>query len=1137
MCPFNPHAAVLLVRTFYILAVAIKPSKPALHTVNFKILEEAPIGTVIGTLTSQLPKELEHDLDKLRFRLVSGEQAHLFILNTTSGELKTKRRLDREMLCSPVMLEDNPFFTSSDGQNSGCQLSFRVNILRLTKSGVDIANLIRVYIDLQDIDDHSCAFRPSDRQSVNFTENANNTKVMLNTPVDLDTNPLHNILISSISLRAEFHRNRSIEKIFKLVIKKTASKTSPFLLSLELQRPLDYEKETEYDLLVNAGGRDRNRNCTLKVHVNVLDQNDNVPTVDKRSVHLHVLENASTFEPIYTIKAQDRDAGPVFGKLFFEFDPYTSQVVKSTFTIVRSNGSLFLRRPLQYSQRSNYKFSVLVRNPSADEDIFSDTEEVSSDSDMAKSVGNEILFVSVEILIDVVDVNDNEPVILVYAPNGSTVLTMREELTALPADFAVVSVSDEDSGRNGETTCQLAENVTSLFSLTRIDSEREGTSDSPKDIGGALYKISALNSFDREASDVLFFTIFCHDYGQPVRSSNATYSLKITDINDNPPQFFTLHLHLQVSEDSDPIRQFNDYYLFQLNATDKDEGENALLTYSFSGSRAMELLTVDSSTGIIRSKGNLDRETDQSLSFTALAIDSGNPSFTASMFVHLQITDFNDHAPHFGEPFYEFEIEENIPEGSLVGVASACDKDFGLNSVLIFWLEWIESAQTNSDPQKTDKQKDGSDIPFRLSAILSPEANCYTVKLFTAAPINRERLMPNRTINPSGYDKQVNRPARISEVPTALYQFVPPDRDSEFSFYGLEIIAEDKGKPPKTVAVKVFVKVKDINDEAPEFVLPTKERRVMFVSKYESPGVELLKVYAVDRDAGLNGTVRYSVGNSDLYELLAKRQNVRGCEPQELVGNGIRNKKFVGLRDFFHINATSGSLTLVKQIPATLDGFMCRLSVIAKDLGRPSLQSHMDVCIIVTDSTPLRRVTGDMALGENHRKRMTNTMFYLYVITAVAVFGLIAAVAFLLMAYFTWHRPHSKRRRHVNNTAQYDGKEFTEGKEKTDFTTQDDTIDHTLDMLGWSNVEFTDSTNQRYLAESDVKAMDPFDLNPNRDFYPTNEATNPTGKISEYGGGLYGGYNALPQSSVYYHTLSNTHALDVSFSSATYPDY
>jgi len=77
------------------------------------------------------------------------------------------------------------------------------------------------------------------------------------------------------------------------------------------------------------------------------------------------------------------------------------------------------------------------------------------------------------------------------------------------------------------------------------------------------------------------------------------------------------------------------------------------------------------------------------------------------------------------------------------------------------------------------------------------------------------------------------------------------------------LYAIDGGDPPRTGSIQVDIAVLDANDNRPEFERPVYEVRV---PESTPVGSVLVQVRAKDRDAGLNGNVRYKFSRHTAHE-------------------------------------------------------------------------------------------------------------------------------------------------------------------------------------------------------------------------------------------------------------------------------
>jgi len=82
-------------------------------------------------------------------------------------------------------------------------------------------------------------------------------------------------------------------------------------------------------------------------------------------------------------------------------------------------------------------------------------------------------------------------------------------------------------------------------------------------------------------------------------------------------------------------------------------------------------------------------------------------------------------------------------------------------------------------------------------------------------------------------------------------------------FAQVTLYAVDGGEPPRTGSIQVDIAVLDANDNRPQFEQPVYEVRV---PESTPVGSVLVQVKARDRDAGLNGDVRYKFSRHTAHE-------------------------------------------------------------------------------------------------------------------------------------------------------------------------------------------------------------------------------------------------------------------------------
>ena len=106
-CTKNINSQWLLILQSLLIAGCFSlatPTTPSTRPLDFHVKEELPPGTVVGSireganLASQYPPDV---LSRLRFSFRhSADHYRHFVLDETTGIIRTARKLDREQLCS-----------------------------------------------------------------------------------------------------------------------------------------------------------------------------------------------------------------------------------------------------------------------------------------------------------------------------------------------------------------------------------------------------------------------------------------------------------------------------------------------------------------------------------------------------------------------------------------------------------------------------------------------------------------------------------------------------------------------------------------------------------------------------------------------------------------------------------------------------------------------------------------------------------------------------------------------------------------------------------------------------------------------------------------------------------------------------
>ncbi|XP_012692380.2 protocadherin-18a isoform X2 [Clupea harengus] len=272
------------------------------------------------------------------------------------------------------------------------------------------------------------------------------------------------------------------------------------------------------------------------------------------------------------------------------------------------------------------------------------------------------------------------------------------------------------------------------------------------------------------------------------------------------------------------------------------------------------LLSVREQDGEISIRSKIDREklceknVNCSIEFDVLTL----PTEHLQLFhVEVQILDINDNAPQFSRSVIPIEISESAAVGARIPLDSATDPDVGDNSL-----------NTYSLTPATD---------FFMIDILTRTDGAKYAELVVLRELDRETR----------------------------------------SSYELQLIASDKGVPPKSGSTLLKINIADSNDNNPVFEKPS---YVINLLENSPLGSMIIDLNATDPDEGTNGKIVYSFSTH--------------VSPK--------------IQETFKINSDSGELTVIKKIDyETTNSF--DIDIQAQDLGPNSMPAHCKVIIKVVD--------------------------------------------------------------------------------------------------------------------------------------------------------------------------------------------
>ncbi|XP_054423927.1 protocadherin alpha-1-like [Pteronotus mesoamericanus] len=590
--------------------------------VHYSVPEEAKHGTFVGRIAQDLGLELAELVPRL-FRVASKGRGDLLEVNLQNGILFVNSRIDREELC---------------GRSLECSIHLEVIVERPPQ-------VFHVEVEVKDINDNPPVFREREQRLFIPESRLLDSRFPVEGAVDADigTNALLTYTLSpSDYFSLDIQANDELSKS----------------LSLELRKSLDREETPELLLLLTAtdGGKPELEG-TVQLLITVLDVNDNAPLFAQAVYRVHLLETTANGTLVTTLNASDADEG-VNGEIVFLFGSDVPLNIRKNFKIDSSSGEIRLIGRLDYEETKSYEIQV-----------------------KAVDKGSPPMSNHCKVLVKVLDVNDNAPELAVT----SLSLPIRED-APLSTVIAFISVSDRDSGANGQVTCTLSPHVP--FKLVSTFKN--------------YYSLVLDSALDRESVSDYAVVVTARDGGSPSLSATASLSVEVADVNDNAPTFAQPEYTVFVKENNPP-----GCHIFTVWARDVDAQENARVSYSLVerrvGERALSsYVSVHAESGKVYALQPLDHEELELLQFQVSARDAGVPPLGSNVTLQVFVLDQNDNAPALlpswaggggGGRESEVVVSRSVDAGHVVAKVRAVDADSGYNAWLSYELQPAAGAE------------------------------------------------------------------------------------------------------------------------------------------------------------------------------------------------------------------------------------------------------------------------------------------------------------------------------------------------------------------------------------------------------------------------------------------------------------
>ncbi|XP_035856355.1 protocadherin alpha-8-like [Sander lucioperca] len=601
----------------------------------------------------------------------------------------------------------------------------------------------------------------------------------------------------------------------------------------------------------------------------------------------------------------------------------------------------------------------------------------------------EIHYVAVEIT----DVNDHSP----SFPEKEQRFEIAEH--TLPGRrFQLHTARDPDAGINSIRTYTLTANDHFEVDIRQSDA-------------GKIPFLVLKKSLDREQKDKHTLLVTAVDGGKPPRSGTLNVSIIVLDSNDNRPIFSQDIYQLEIYENV-----LIGTSIFQMNATDLDEGTNGEVEYSLGKTlmrKVYDIFDLDKLTGEIRVKGVVDYEENDVYELNIEASDKATPPLTGECRVIIKIKDVNDNPPEIEVTSLSNTVSEDSKPGTVISLISVTDKDSGVNGKILSsitsdvpfelkpsYKENIYSVVTKgfldreevSHYEITIKATDCGEPPlstFKTLNIQISDVNDNSPQ-FSQNPIQfylvENNVAGNSIFSVSATDKDVNDNSAISYHivrggnQNDFMSFLNINRDNGhisalkgFDFetlktFQFQVVATDSGTPSLSSNVTVNVFILDQNDNAPVILYPVSSNGsaegVEEIPRNVNAGHLVTKVRAYDADIGYNGWLLFSL--------------------QEVTDHSL-----------FGLDRYTGQIRTLRSFTET-DEAEHKLVILVKDNGNVSLSATATVVVKVVE--PKEAFAASDVKSATKNEEENNVTFYLMItLGSVSTLFLISIIVLIAM--------------------------------------------------------------------------------------------------------------------------------------------
>ena len=611
---------------------------------------------------------------------------------------------------------------------------------------------------------------------------------------------------------------------------------------------LDHETLAEHHCTVSVANTGSTTTAEFDVKVSVTNTNDEVPLCLPSLYTLTLPEDSVVGSHVLTLSCTDADGDG----LQYSIEG-SSTVFKLTQNATQTS-TLSLVAPLDSDVLSTHNIRINV-----------------SDGHHSTQL---MVFVYVE------PSNEHVPVF-----NQSVYDCSVSETASIGSVFCAVMAEDSDAGADGTTT----------YSIT------SGNEQNTFAINSSTGGLVLAGFIDYELVQGYLIVVQATDNGKSPLSTSVQVRITVIDDNDNAPIISPL-ITSTVAENLTAGSTVT-----MLDCSDIDSGPNGEVTMAIESQLNAEgisssVFTIYSLTNELIASTDIDYESSVVYTVTLTCRDNGSVPLASSSMIVISVSPVNEFAPVISQANYSLTIPENSTVGTIILKVIATDSDRGLDGHILFSIEpeesgrdFLQISETSGDitTQQLLNCDWGQEHVFTVTAtdegtpalgsqsrLLVTLSNCrlgelipgevvYLANVTENSPADTEVTVVacdyNRTLwQGSGaveyaITSPTTSPFQVDPLSGQISLTAPPDYEQSAS-HMLQISCSDPSDSQSRVSFSVYIAILPLNEHPPQFTLSAYTAEV---GEDALPGTSVLRVEAADDDAGRDGSLVYSIVESE----------------------------------------------------------------------------------------------------------------------------------------------------------------------------------------------------------------------------------------------------------------------------------